>query len=77
MNSGGPNQPFCAEKRRLLIEYDAATQAYFRAMIDLRAKMATSPKELYDQLFQATEAARARSELARTALLQHIRNHNC
>jgi hypothetical protein len=77
MNSGGPNQPFCEEKRRLLIEYDAATQAYFRAMNDLRAKMGTSPKELYDGLFQATETARARSESARTALLQHIRNHNC
>ena len=77
MNSGGPNQPFCEEKRRLLMEYDAATQAYFRAMNDLRAKMGTSPKKLYDGLFQTTETARARSELARTTLLQHIGDHNC
>lgn len=74
MNSGGS---FCEEKRRLLMEYDAATQAYFRAMSDLSAKMGTSPKELYDRLFQATETARSRSESARTVLLQHIRNHNC
>lgn len=77
MNPGGPNQPFCEEKRRLLLEYDAATQTYFRTMSDLRAKMGTSPKALYDRLFEATESARSRSELARTALLQHIRAHNC
>jgi hypothetical protein len=77
MNAGGPNQPLCEEKKRLLLEYDAATQAYFRTMSDLRAKMGTSPKALYDLLFEATESARSRSELARTALLQHIRVHNC
>ena len=77
MNSGGPNQPLCKEKGRLLLEYDAATQAYFRAMSDLRAHMGTSPKDLYNQLFQATETARARSELARATLLHHIRDHNC
>ena len=77
MNPSGPNQPVCLEKRRLLLEYDAATQAYFRAMSDLRAKMGTSPKALYDRLFEATESVRCKSELARTALLQHIRAHNC
>lgn len=67
----------CEEKRRLLVAYEAATQAYFRAMNDLRAKMGTSPKAEYDQLFKATEGARARSELARAALLEHIRDHKC
>ena len=77
MNPVGPNQPICEEKRRLLVQYDAATQAYFRAMTDLRAKIGTSPKAVYDRLFEATESARSRSEFARTALLQHIRAHNC
>jgi hypothetical protein len=77
MNPGVPNQPFCEEKRRLLVEYDAATQAYFQAMSDLRGRMGRLPKAVYDQLFEETENARYRSESARTALLQHIRNHNC
>lgn len=67
----------CEEKRRLLIGYEAATQAHFRAMNDLRTKMGVSPKDQYDQLFKATEEARSRSEAARTALLQHIREHKC
>ena len=77
MNSGPQQEPVCVEKTRLLLEYDAATQAYFRAMSDLRAKMGTSPKDIYDHLFQATERARAKSESARAALLQHIRIHSC
>jgi len=67
----------CEEKRRLLVAYEAATQAYFRAMNELRARMGTSPKAEYDELFKATEAARARSEMARAALLEHIREHKC
>jgi len=67
----------CEEKRRLLVAYEAATQAYFRAMNGLRAKMGTSPKAEYDRLFKATEEAHARSEMARTALLEHIREHKC
>jgi len=67
----------CEEKRRLLVTYEATTQAYFRAMNDLRGKMGTSPKAEYDQLFKATEEAHARSETARAALLEHIREHKC
>lgn len=67
----------CEEKRRLLVAYEAATQAYFRAMNDLRAKMGTSPKAEYERLFKATEGARAQSEMARTALLDHIGGHKC
>jgi len=43
----------------------------------LRAQTGTSPKARYNQLFQATEQARAKSEAARAALLDHIRDHNC
>ena len=67
----------CEEKKRLLVEYESATQAYFRAMNDLRDKIGTSPKEEYDRLFKATEEARIRSESARAALLEHVRKHNC
>ena len=67
----------CEEKRRLVAEYEAATQAYFRSMNDLRAKMGTSPKHEYDQLFRATEEAHSRSEEARTVLLKHVREHKC
>lgn len=67
----------CEEKRRLVAVYEAATQAYFRSMNDLRAKMGTSPKHEYDKLFKATEEAHARSEEARAALLKHVREHKC
>jgi len=67
----------CEEKRRLLTEYEAATQAYFRAMNELRAKMGTSPKAEYDQLFKATEAAHTISEIKRAALLKHVQEHKC
>ena len=67
----------CEEKRRSLAEYEAATQAYFRAMNDLRAKMGTSPKAEYDRLFKATEQARSISEAARAALLKHVQEHKC
>jgi len=67
----------CEEKRRLLTEYEAATQAYFQSMNDLRAKMGTSPKAEYERLFKATEEARSKSETARTALLKHVHEHKC
>lgn len=67
----------CEEKQRLLVAYEAATQKYFRAMNELRARMGVSPKLEYDRLFKATEDGRAQSEAARAALLEHIREHKC
>ena len=67
----------CEEKHRLLVAYEAATQTYFRAMNELRAKMGISAKPEYDRLFKATEEGRSQSEAARVALLEHIREHKC
>jgi len=77
MDLRAQKEAVCEEKKRLLMEYDAATQTYFRAMSDLRGNMGTSPKDIYDQLFQATEVARAKSETARAALLEHMQRHKC
>lgn len=71
------SESVCEKKQKLLAEYDAATQAYVTAVNELREKMSTSPKVVYDQLYQAAEDARSKSELARKSLLKHTREHNC
>ena len=77
MQRAAQAQPACTEKKHLLEEYEAATTSYYQATEKLRRKMGTSPKSEYDRLFQATEDARAQSELARAKLLQHVREHRC
>jgi hypothetical protein len=72
-----PPEPPCEKKRILLSEYDRATQTYVSAVNELRSRMSTSPKAVYDRLYQAAEEARSKSELARKSLLRHTREHNC
>jgi len=72
-----PSQSPCEKKRKLLSEYNSATQAYVAAVNELRSRMSTSPKALYDQLYQAAEETRSKSELARKSLLKHTHEHNC
>jgi hypothetical protein len=40
----------CEEKNRLLKEYEAATVAFSAAVIELRRRMGTSPKEEFKRL---------------------------
>jgi len=72
-----PAEGPCQKKQKLLAEYDNAMQAYVAAVNELRSRMSTSPKALYDELYGAAEDARAKSELARKALLKHTKEHNC
>jgi hypothetical protein len=67
----------CEEKNRLLREYEAATVAFSQAVIELRRKMGTSPKEEYKRLAQVSNDARVTAEQARLALEQHIASHGC
>ncbi len=67
----------CQEKNRLLGEYKAATLSFSAAVIELRRRMGTSPKEEYKRLAQISTKARMKSEQARQALEQHIAAHGC
>ncbi|MEA2260568.1 MAG: hypothetical protein QOJ51_3393 [Acidobacteriaceae bacterium] len=67
----------CEEKNRLLKEYEAATVDFSAAVIELRLRMGTSPKEEYKRLAQTSNEARVKSEGARLALEQHIATHDC
>jgi hypothetical protein len=67
----------CEEKNRLLKEYEAATVAFSAAVIELRRRMGTSPKEEFKRLAQVSSEARVKSEGARMALEQHIAAHGC
>ena len=67
----------CEVKLRLLAEYQSATEAYLAAVEELNEKIGTSTKPVYDRLLAATEHTRLRSEQARDAMLQHIREHGC
>jgi len=67
----------CEQKRKLLAEYDSATQTYVSAVNESQDKMSTSPKAEYERMYQAAEDARSKSESARKALFKHTREHNC
>lgn len=67
----------CKEKRRLLAMYEFAEQVYHQAMNELKAKMGTSPRVVYERVFHTSEAARSESAAARAALLKHVREHKC
>ncbi|HLH38012.1 MAG TPA: hypothetical protein VKX39_02600 [Bryobacteraceae bacterium] len=54
--------------------YEAAARTYAESVRELQRGLA---KLDYERSFLATEEARYTSELARAALLQHIRNHHC
>ena len=67
----------CEEKAKLLRRYEAASSAYAGAVRELEDGIKTFAKFDYERSFLATEEARYTSELARAALLHHIRNHRC
>jgi hypothetical protein len=67
----------CGEKTRLVEEYSMATQAFTRAVQELRRKIGTSPREEYKRLERISLEARLKSEQARLALEQHVVAHGC
>jgi len=67
----------CEEKRRLGMEFEAATNKFAAAVTELQRKMGTSAKSEYDRLSRAADETRVKSELARIALEQHIAAHGC
>jgi hypothetical protein len=72
----------CDEKNKLIRRYEAATNAYASAIHELQESVAPAArlnggKVDYERSFLATEEARYTSELARAALLHHIRQHHC
>lgn len=70
-------KPTCDEKMRLLQVYQAAAERYQLRLQELRERTATSPKEEFDRLRRAAEAARAESDRASSALQRHVENHGC
>lgn len=69
--------PGCAEKRRLVAEYEAATALFSEEVTLLHRKMGTSSKEEYERLNGIANEARVRSERARLAVEQHASSHDC
>jgi hypothetical protein len=67
----------CAEKTRLVAEYEEATSVFSQAVKELRRKIGTSSKEEYKRLERISSEARVKAEQARLALEQHISAHHC
>jgi len=65
----------CEEKKRLAFQHESAAANFSEAVADLRKKMSTSTKEIYQRLERAANEARVKSEQARLALEQHITSH--
>jgi hypothetical protein len=68
---------FCEEKIQLVANYAAAVAAYYAAVGNLEAGMITGSAEVYRNLRQATEEARAICEAARKELDEHESRHRC
>ncbi len=67
----------CEEKSKLIRRYEAATNAYASSIHELQEDLLRLAQFDYERSFLATEEARYTSELARVALLTHIRQHHC
>ena len=65
----------CAEKTRLVSEYEAAAGKLSTAITDLHSNMGTSAKAEFDRLKRVVDVARAKFEVARLSLERHIAEH--
>lgn len=72
-----PKPAECIEKERLMRSYQKAAAAYSDAVTLLQQKMGISPREEYDRMNRAADAARLNTEGARLALEQHRADHGC
>jgi hypothetical protein len=68
---------FCEERIHLVAEYAAALSAYYSAVRELEVGMITGSADIYRNLRQATEEARAVCEVARQKLANHEAGHKC
>lgn len=67
----------CEAKRRLLDDYQAATEAFSRGLTVLNDRIGTSSRDEYDRLRRAVDDARLKSEEARLVLERHVADHAC
>lgn len=77
MSSQVQNVGVCAEKDRLLEQYEETTTKFAGAVRQLQKQIGTSSKAEYDRLQRASDEMRVSSERARLALEQHIALHRC
>jgi hypothetical protein len=67
----------CAEKERLLREYQTAAEDYSRAVRALSERSGVMSKASYIEIRDYSEAARAKAEAARNAMDRHVAEHGC
>ena len=67
----------CKDRKNLEQTYCAAETALEAAREELRARIATTPKEEFLALNQAADLAHKNHQQARNALHRHIREHGC
>ena len=67
----------CEEKRRLLLECEAATVRLIEVAKDLRAAVDSARPAYFNLLRLLAERARQGNERAWSAFDQHIRAHDC
>lgn len=67
----------CAEKERLVQDYEATTTKFAEAVREIQMRIGTSTRSEYERLQRASDEARVRSEQARLALEQHVAAHKC
>lgn len=67
----------CEERRRLLAEYETATELLVAARDRLLHEVEVSPQEEYLQTKWSTDQARLAFEKARLALEKHTASHGC
>lgn len=67
----------CEDRKALLARYSEATRAYAESVRQLTDRTGTTAREDYLQLRVFAEDARVRSEAARIAYENHVREHRC
>ena len=77
MTAATPMPVRCPEKSRFQTEWDEATNAYAKLVESLANQRGQLPKDQYEKLRTAVEAARILSEKLRQELDIHITRHGC
>jgi len=69
--------PLCAEKVALLQAFQAATQNYSEAVVELNRLVGTSSDVEFLKMFAAADEQRKIADSARIALSDHVAGHHC
>ena len=67
----------CHKKRVLLRNWEAALEAYLRAVTELAQKGGSISADEYETLEKRADRSRTRSAEARTAFELHVKKHAC